>query len=82
MSKPTYIQANYTQTIEFDLEELGIDWDKVEEYFIKYSELTVQYIDGTERTFSSTHEYDIDWKWADSETVLDENLEEVSCEKA
>ena len=29
MSKPKYIQANYTRTIEFNLEELGIDWDKV-----------------------------------------------------
>ena len=82
MSKPKYIQATYHQTIEFDLEELGIDWDKVEDYSIKYSELNIYYTDGTEKTFTATHEHDIDWKWAYSEAVLDENLEEVSYEKA
>ena len=82
MSKPKYIQATYHQTIEFDLEELGIDWDKVKEHFIKYSELTVRYIDGTEKTFSSTTDYEIDWKRADSEEVLDEYWCEVSHEKA
>jgi|TARA_A100001515_G_scaffold77183_1_gene61261 hypothetical protein len=77
MSKPKYIQATYTQTIEFDLEELGIDWDKVDYYSIKHSELDIYYTDGTMKTFSSTIDYDIDWKWADSEKVLDENWCEV-----
>jgi len=77
MSKPKYIQATYTQTIEFDLEELGIDWDKVDYYSIKHSELDIYYTDGTTKTFSSTIDYDIDWKWADSEKVLDENWCEV-----
>ena len=77
MSKPKYIQANYSQTIEFDLDELGIDWDKVEDHSIKYSELNIYYKDGTEQTFSANKEYDIDWKWADSEAVLDESWSEV-----
>ena len=81
ISKPKYIQATYHQTIEFDLDELGIDWDKVEDHSIKYSELRIYYKDGTEKTFSSTHEYDIDWKWAGSEEVLDENWSEVDDER-
>ena len=82
MSKPKYIQATYHQTIEFDLEELGIDWDKVDDYSIKYSELNIFNKDGTAQTFSSTIDYDIDYKWAYSEAVLDEYYSEVSHEKA
>jgi hypothetical protein len=80
MSKPKYIQATYHETIEFDLEELGIDWDKVDDYFIKYSKLNIFYKDGTAQTFSSTKDYEIDWKRADSEEVLDENWNEVNDE--
>ena len=80
MSKPKYIQATYHQTIEFDLEELGIDLDKVEHYQIKYSELDIDYKDGTQQTFSSTTDYEIDWKWANSEAVLDEYFSEVDDE--
>ena len=79
-NKPKYIQATYHQTIEFDLEELGIDWDKVDSYSIKHSELDIYYTDGTTKTFSSTIDYDIDWKWADSEKVLDEGWCEVDVE--
>ena len=82
MSKPKYIQATYHQTIEFDLEELGIDWDKVEDYSIKYSEWNLYYPVGPEKTFTATKDYEVDWKWADSEVVLDENCNEVNDEKA
>jgi hypothetical protein len=77
MSKAKYIQANYTQTIEFDLEELGIDWDKVEDYSIRYSELNILYKDGTEETFQSTNDYEVDWKWADSEEIFDKYWYEI-----
>ena len=80
MSKPKYIQATYHKTIEFDLEELGIDWNKVDYYSIKHSELDIYYTDGTTQTFSSTTDYEIDWKWANSEAVLDEYFSEVDDE--
>ena len=80
MSKPKYIQATYHKTIEFDLEELGIDWNKVDYYSIKHSELDIYYTDGTTQTFSSTTDYETDWKWADSEAVLDEYYSEVDNE--
>jgi hypothetical protein len=78
MSKPKYIQANYAQTIEFDLDELGIDWDKVKDYSIRYSELNILYKDGTEETFQSTKDFEVDWSRADSETILDKNWNEVA----
>jgi hypothetical protein len=80
MSKPKYIQATYHQTIEFDLEELGIDWDKVDYYSIKHSELDIYYTDGTTKTFQITTEHEIDWKSVDSVAVLDEYWNEVNNE--
>ena len=34
MNKPKYIEARYSAFLTWDLEELGIDWDKVEDYSI------------------------------------------------
>jgi len=81
MQKPQYIQAHYTQTIEFDLDDLGIDWDKVEDYSIRYSELNILYKDGTEESYESTTEYDIDWKWANSEEMFDKDWNEIKEKK-
>jgi hypothetical protein len=58
MSNPKYIQANYTRTIEFNLEELGIDWDKVKDFSIKYDNLTIYYKNGTEKSFVNCSEYE------------------------
>ena len=75
MSKAKYIQANYIKDIQFDVE--GIDWDKVEDYSIRYLTLSIYYKDGTEETFSAFEEFEIDWKWPNSEKVLDENWNEI-----
>ena len=32
MNKPKYIEAKYSAFLTWDLEELGVDWDKVEDY--------------------------------------------------
>tara|TARA_R100001126_G_C4784080_1_gene128571 strand:- start:361 stop:606 length:246 start_codon:yes stop_codon:yes gene_type:complete len=53
MSKPKYIQANYTRTIKFHLEELGIDWDQVKDFSVKYDNLTIYYKDGKEKSFAN-----------------------------
>jgi len=58
MSKPKYIQANYTRTLEFNLEELGIDWDKVKDFSIQYDNLTIYYKNGTEESFVNCSEYE------------------------
>ena len=57
MSKPKYIQANYSQTIEFNLEEIGIDWDKVKDFSIRNSVLTIYYKDDTEESFTNCSNY-------------------------
>jgi coenzyme F420-reducing hydrogenase beta subunit len=45
--KPRYIECIYEAPITFDLEELGIDWDNVKDYYIKYGTLYVDFKDGT-----------------------------------
>jgi hypothetical protein len=77
MNKPKYLQARYDQKIEFDLSELDIDWDKVIDHYIKYSELTVEFEDGEVRTYDPTYRFEIDWKWADSEKIYDSNFKVV-----
>lgn len=69
MNKPKYIQANYTRTIEFNLEELGIDWDKVKDFLVKYNNLIIYYKDETEKIFTNCSDceenifsvFDEDW---------------------
>ena len=58
MSKPKYIQANYTRTIEFNLEELGIDWDKVKDFSVKYDTLIIYYKDDTEESFTNCSDWE------------------------
>ena len=43
-NKPQYLQARYDKKIEFDLKELDIDWDKVLDHYIKWSELKVTFV--------------------------------------
>ena len=44
MTKPKFIRADYNTTVEFDLKELDIDWDKVLDHYIKWSELKVTFV--------------------------------------
>ena len=57
MSKPKYIQANYSQTIEFNLEEIGIDWDKVKDFSIKGDVLSIYYKNDTKESFTNCSNY-------------------------
>ena len=36
MNKPKYIEARYSAFLTWDLEELGIDWDKVKDISVDY----------------------------------------------
>ena len=44
--KPKYIEAEYLQVIQFDIEKLGINWNNVEEYWVKQKTLYVTYSNG------------------------------------
>ena len=71
-TKPKYIECLYETAIEFDLEELGIDYDNIEDYHIKYGTLYVGFKDGTSESYEG-NQMETDYKWATEESVLDEN---------
>jgi coenzyme F420-reducing hydrogenase beta subunit len=71
-NKPRYIEALHTAPITFDLEELGIDFDSVKDYDIKYGDLTVTFKDGTIKTYTNG-----DVGYAYQETIYDSDWYEV-----
>jgi len=77
MTKPRYIEAHYTQVLQYDLEDLDIDWDDVEDYSVKWTTLSIELKNGE---FIETDIYqgcDIDWKWANKVQAYDEYFNEV-----
>jgi len=71
-TKPKYIECLYTTAIEFDLEELDIDYDTIKDYHIKYGTLYVEFKDGTSESYEG-NQRETDYKWATSEGVFDES---------
>ena len=71
-TKPKYIECIYETAIEFDLEELDIDYDNIENYHIKYGALYVEFKDGTSESYEG-NQIETDYKWATSEGVFDES---------
>ena len=80
MSKPKYIEAIYSQAVQFDLENLEIDWNDVEDYWVKWGTLNVLYKDGSIKKYEPNYEPEIDWKYPTSTDVYDKDWEEVSDE--
>ena len=75
--KARYIEADYTQTLQFDLQDLDIDWKDVKEYWVKYATLYIALKDGRVIEQHNYHECDMDWKWARNEQAYDEDFDEV-----
>tara|TARA_R110000824_G_C14978190_1_gene653863 strand:- start:409 stop:669 length:261 start_codon:yes stop_codon:yes gene_type:complete len=77
--KPRYIECIYQAPITFDLEELEVNFDKVEDYYIKYGTLHITYKDGS----TAEHDGDIgdpDYKWAVEENILTDGWDFVEDE--
>ena len=77
--KPIYVQTYYSQCLEFkvDWDELGIDYDDVEEMYIRYATLYICLKDGEEVEINDYHEYEIDWTDPNKTYVYDENMNEL-----
>jgi len=76
MRKPKYIEAIYSQAIQFDLEKLKINWDDVADYWVKYGTLYVYYKDKSSKEYEHTYEPDMD-KHPESTGVYDKDWFEV-----
>tara|TARA_R100001460_G_scaffold5734_5_gene15635 strand:+ start:11 stop:268 length:258 start_codon:yes stop_codon:yes gene_type:complete len=77
MNKARYIEAQYTQVLQYDLEDLDIDWDDVEDYSVKWTTLYIELKNGEVIEVNNYHECDTDWKWANEVQAFDENFYEV-----
>ena len=77
MNKPRYIEAHYTQVLQYDLEDLDIDWDDVADYSVKWTTLYIELKNGEVIEVNIYDECDTDWKWANKVQAFDENFYEV-----
>jgi len=80
--KPKFIESRYSAYLTWDLEELGIDWDEVEDWSIQRITLTVYFKDGTEKEYENWDAFDnVDYKHGLEEVlVLNKNFEKVEGE--
>ena len=74
--KPKYLECIYETYISFDLEELGIDWDTVDDYYVKYGTLTVTFKDGTTDWYDGG-EGETDYKWSVRENIFNLDWDKV-----
>ena len=78
MSKLKYIEAIYPQAIQFDLEDLEIDWNDVEDYWVRWATLNVLYKDGSIKEYEPSYEPEIDWKHPASYRAYGKDWKKVS----
>jgi len=78
-TKPKYIESRYSAYLNWDLEELGIDWDEVEDWDILRLTLTIKFKDGTTKDYENWDALDnVDYKHGLEEVlILDENWNQV-----
>ena len=77
-TKPKYIEARYSAYLSWDLDEEGIDWDKVKDWDISRMTLTIDFKDGTSQSYEAWDVGEIDFKHGMEEVlVLDEDWNRV-----
>ena len=81
MGKPRFIEAHYTQVLQYDLKDLGIDWDDVADYDVKWTTLSIELKNGEVIETDIYQECDTDWKWANKVQAYDEDFNEVELTK-
>tara|TARA_R100001224_G_scaffold95336_1_gene64952 strand:+ start:218 stop:499 length:282 start_codon:yes stop_codon:yes gene_type:complete len=77
-TKPKYIESRYNSYLTWDLEELGIDWDEVENWDINRLTLCIKFKDGTTKDYETWNFGEVDYKHGLEEVlILDENWSQV-----
>ena len=78
-NKPFYVEATYTTSLGFSLEELpsNLNWDNVEMIWCKYGTLTISMKDGEEHTMQYSSDMESDYKWPISLKMYDKDYDEL-----
>ena len=76
--KPYAFIASYTATLTYDISELNIDWDKVENVWCKHTTLYIALEDGTQFEVENyDDEAEIDYKWPIQLQLVDEDYNQL-----
>ena len=75
--KPVSIEASYTQTIKFDIEDYDIELDQIEWAYVRWCTLYIKLKNGGEIEIDHYHEYDTDWKRPDKAFIYDSGGNEL-----
>ena len=77
--KPKYIESRYSAYLSWDLDDLGIDWDEIEDWNISRLTLTIKFKDGTTKDYENWNASDnVDYKHGLEEVlILDEDWNQV-----
>ena len=76
--KPIQLIAEYKTSLEWDLEDLNIDANEIDDYYIKYGTLHITYKDGRIKEYESSFSMgDTNYKWAEKETFYNDQFDEV-----
>lgn len=79
--KPKFIESRYSAYLTWDLEELGIDWDEVEDWDIGRLTLTIKFKNGTTKHYENWDVGEVDYKHGLEEVlVLNKDWEKVEGE--
>ena len=78
--KPKHVEATYTCWLGFDLDELDIDWSKVEDVWCKHGTFTIVMKDGTEHKVQYSTDGESDYKWPIDLKIFDEDYNELYSE--
>ena len=76
--KPSFIEGIYSTSVSFDIteveQELGISWDDVTDFYIKWCRLFLTMKDGTVLEVSK-EPGEVDWKRPHETNLLDDERE-------
>jgi hypothetical protein len=75
--KPLVFVANYTATLEYDIADLDIDWDKVNSIWCKHTTLFILMDDETLHEIGNYYDLDTDYKWPIRLQLFDENSNQI-----
>ena len=73
----THLVAEYTTTLEWDLEHLDISVEDIADYHIKYGCLYITFKDGTTVECDRSDYGNTDYKWANRETFYNDQYDKV-----
>ena len=82
--KPAVLRAVYKVNIDFDVEEiekaLGINWEDVDEWFVKYGDLVIRMNNGSQFQYAGPEMSNYtDWKHPEHEQELDKEYDILEC---